>query len=747
MKELISETFDQGRLPDAWFTDSLCCSFEKNGMRSGSNTQVQILLSGYGWRTLRVEIELDSEDGKNVACELDHVACLVVDLKEKYARHSAFKYSLELEKGNLPITAVGKTHSIVFEFNDIGSMKAQVNGIEVVSAIDPSPIPAGKRLCLGFVNDCLVRSVRVYGDGQLEKPPYEIPPKSQDNYFLEVSVDFYDDLLWAPYTHNSFDELFAELKSWGTRRVQWIYYGKKEDGWWDYAPLGVGPHAMQTFDNVGDIFKAAVDAAHNHGIEIYGLIKPFDMGLHCSYGEGTPEAFSQGRIQMVGGKVGWIAKFPAERRELVMSRKPGVYGDAENEVFNRIDLVKEDDAQCAFSVDDVEILVSEDNVTYIPYGKPITRLEIVEDYPLYVHTASGGRLSGKSVSSRVFRFSELEIRSKYFALAVDSREGSFRNDPLNLIHVFGEKGEECRLTYGYNVRRGPDIKPLPFRNAGVEFDTNPNAPTALCGGGYDAIRASHIFDSEPGFYAVGRGKDKGPLAALSPSFSETRQWWLTWVKDILEAGADGVELRVSNHHAVLAWGEYGFETPVVEAFKNRYGVDLLATDDFDRAAFRKIRGEAYTQFYREVSELVKSYGKRLGMHITNTMNTDPVQGARMEIQFDWQTWLREGLADSVTMKDSWPGTRFAEELMSLTRPQGILAVFCPYANNYWSQPPYSSVPPGGAKVVDDLITAGREGGCDGYQFYECASVLQPTEDGHVVMRQPSLREVFKKHFG
>jgi hypothetical protein len=582
------------------------------------------------------------------------------------------------------------------------------------------------------------------GEGELIAPLYDIQPKTNDDFFLEVCVDPFDDLIPAAFNCNTFDELFAELKSWGTRRVQWIYYGKREDGWWDHSTWGVPKNAAQTYDNVGDIFKVAVESAHAHGLEIYGLLKPFDMGLRASYGEGTPEALECGRVPMVGGPVGWVTKFVAEHRELIMSRKPDVYGDAENEVFTRIDLVKDDDGPCAFSVDDIEILVSDDNATYRPYTGPVTRHEAVEDYPVYVHTASGAKKTEQTISARVFKFDGLEIHSKYFALAVSSREGSFNNNPTNMIHVFGELGEESKLTYGYMERLGPSGEALPFREHGVEFDSNPMV-TAICAGGYDAIRAYFPFDSGLGFFAVGRGKEPGPLAALSPSFPETREWWLSWVKDILDAGADGVEMRVRNHHSILAWGELGFEQPVVDEFQTRYGVDLLSTDDFDRAAFRKLRGEAYTQFYREARELVKSYGKRLGLHVSTTMDTEPEQGAAMEIQWDWQTWLKEGLADGVTMKEVWPESRLGLGIFSYTRAQGIPAVFCPYANHYWNFPPYSNLP-GGERVIESMINVAKEGGCDGYQFYECAAVVRATPDGHIEMRTPELREVFRKHF-
>ena len=228
-------------------------------------------------------------------------------------------------------------------------------------------------------------------------------------------------------------------------------------------------------------------------------------------------------------------------------------------------------------------------------------------------------------------------------------------------------------------------------------------------------------------------------AYLSPSFDEVRQWWLSWVRDVLDAGADGVELRVRAHHSLFAWAEYGFESPVVQAFKERHGVDLLTADDFDRAALRRLRGEAYTEFYRQARALVNAYGKRLGMHASVTMDMDPEEGAAAEIHWDWPRWLDEGLADSITFKEVRPGTRLAQKILSHIRDRNVEAIFCPYANNRWTTP-------GGERLVADWIRSAREAGFDGYQYYECCSVVRATPDGKIVMDRPGLREVFQREF-
>src|SRR5262249_46085303 len=144
--------------------------------------------------------------------------------------------------------------------------------------------------------------------------------------------------------------------------------------------------------------------------------------------------------------------------------------------------------------------------------------------------------------------------------------------------------------------------PSDFRQTGVEFNATPGFCSAIFPG-YDFIRESWSFDSRDGILAIARGKDSGPIAVLSPSFPETPEWWLSWLRECFEAGADGIELRVRNHNHDFAWAEYGFERPVRDEFLKRHGVDIWETDDFDKAAWRRLRGEAYTEFCREAKKL------------------------------------------------------------------------------------------------------------------------------------------------
>lgn len=731
---LLHETrFDENRPPASWEFEVACHRMEENHLCAGNGTLVRIPLPGDGWRALRVELEVEPAPQAAIEC-CDGALAVNLMFREPLAcRHDVRKHRHLLGESTRPIPPRAGFRAVRFDFAD-GCWSGTVDGEEMIRAADPAPRPVMRWITLRLIRDCRVKSVRILGDHPLPTPP---PRPPAPDFFLEVTVDIFDDLIRAPFNQKMFNDLFAEFRAWGVRRCHWIHCGERRDGFWDHCPFGAAQNAAKTFDAVGDMLPAAVRAAHAQGIELIGLIKPLELGLRWSYGEGTPEARARGRVPRIGGPVSWICRFVPEHPELLTVRRPGTCGEAINSVFDRIDLVKEDDRPAAFTVEQVELLVSDDNATYHPYNGPMQREEVIEEYPVYVHTPSGGKPSGAARRCRVMRLKGLDLRQKYFALAVPEGRSSFTNTLVNLLHVFGEKGEERRLTYA-NQRRWDEAERLQdFRRAGFEFDHYFGTPTN-CFAGYDVITEPWTLDGREGFIGIARGKDPGPLAHFSPFFPAAREIWLGWAREALDAGADGVEFRVRNHHSDFAWAEYGFEAPMVEAFRTRYGVDLLSTDDFDRAAFRRLRGEAYTQFYREARRLARARGKSMGLHVSITMDMEPEEGAAMETHWDWRTWLDEGLADSVTMKEVWPGTWFAEEILARTRARGIPAIFSPY-----------NVNPRGPElipIVDDHIRNARQGGYGGYQFYECAAAVRATPDGRVVMDRPDLRDLFRRHF-
>jgi len=746
VREILNVTFESRKLPVGWIETKGFYRFEDAKLRTGAVTRFEIPLPGHGWQRLRVEAELEilPTGGPILVCS-DGRLKTIAYLKRGTQIISIYD-ALPLAQGDQSAVPPSTTCLAAF---DLGGARPgfSIDGKEVLSGADLQPVPVGGRLELEFWDDCRVRRIRILGEGVLAGPRFTYPQRKSGDFSLEVCVDFLDDLLFAPYDAGMFDQLFAEFACWGVKRCHWIHYGTRKQGFCDHM-IESDANYRKTCENVGEIFPAAVRAAHAHGVHIYGLFKPFEMGAYYSDAEGTEEYKRRMRQRQISGGISMLPYFCIEHPELMMARKPGAFGPAaENRVFTRIDLVKEDDRPGSPGVGDLRLYVSEDNNTYRLYEGPLEREEKVEDYPVWEHNSSGGRPTSQTRRSRILRLKNLNLGSRYVALHVEGREGRFSNSLVNLIHVFGEKGEERCLTYGFvrrttrmipNTTGGMDTYDTDFREVGVEYDVSwGGLPSAVTAGDY--LSRGRALDFGEGFLAFTGGKERSPIGRPSPSFPAVREYWLECVRYILDSGADGVELRIRNHGYHLAWSEFGFEQPVRDEFLKRHGVDIWKTDDFDKFAWRKLRGEAYTEFVRQARQLCNSRQKPLGLHVSPTLEMDPGNGAAMEIHWDWRSWLKEGLADSVTMKEVWPGTHLAEEIFSLTRPHGIQAIFCPYAANSFRKP-------GGERFIAEWIRMAREGGCDGYQLYECAAVIKGTKDGRIIMEQPALRDLLHRAF-
>lgn len=727
MKTLIDHTFDSPTLPTFWQEDVPDrCEPTTQGLVVPINSACHVQLPEARWQSLEVVLELDQTPN------LTYVQCGdgATDVKIDFAtgRHAIVgPHATPIRL--MPRRKIPAPNATRLTFHlDPTYLGGRVGEQLLCDAAMSRDDAAIGSLRLIIAGPCRVRSLRITGEG----PQPRRQPQRPSDFHLQVAVDFLDDLVRAPFTPAMFDAMFEEFARWGVCRCQWIYLGGSQRGLWRRAPYGVARHAAQTFDNCGEILPQAVRAAHDHGIALDAVIKPFETALAVTCPDNSPLAKAPDVLPRIGGPVLNIMDFVRQRRDLCMQRKPTDANPNHGLPITTIELVKEDDDQAAFSVDDVQLLVSDDNATYRPYAGQCLREEYLEQ-----------RASNQC---RVMRLTGLTLSQPYFALLVKGRQSSFSNVLADLIHVYTNAGEDKRLTLGLAPRREGIMDALPqrdgktddFRQHGVMFDYA--MPPTASKPGLDVIEQVFTLDAGRGFLAIARGKDATPIGCLSPAFAESRQWWLQWANDALEAGVDGIEWRmVSHHHATLAWREFGFEKPVIDAFRKRYDVDLEQTDAFNLADWRRLRGEAMTQSVEQVSELTRRHGKRFGLHITEAMAPEPQIAAAMQIHWHWQHWLEHSLADAITLKNCPPQSAFGERILALADQQHIPAIYCPYSNRLWQRDDALT-------IMQQRIEYAAAYGCAGFCLYEAAPILHAATDKSITMTQPALRELLAQWF-
>ncbi len=102
--------------------------------------------------------------------------------------------------------------------------------------------------------------------------------------------------------------------------------------------------------------------------------------------------------------------------------------------------------------------------------------------------------------------------------------------------------------------------------------------------------------------------------------------------------------------------EFGFEPPLVEEYRKRYGVDLR-TAPFDKQKWYDLKGEYFTQFLRELRAVFNKHGKKLAVTLDPTRLDRPVPwlagGAQLRptgrFTIEWKKWIDEGLVDELNL--------------------------------------------------------------------------------------------------
>ncbi len=103
--------------------------------------------------------------------------------------------------------------------------------------------------------------------------------------------------------------------------------------------------------------------------------------------------------------------------------------------------------------------------------------------------------------------------------------------------------------------------------------------------------------------------------------------------------------------------QYGFNQPVVDEMKAKYGVDIMTDPRFDVYSadfkiddpmvenWRNLRGEHVTQFYRELRKALDEVDPKIQIAVTlsGEYAGPPIGNQRM----DWRTWVDEGLIDAI----------------------------------------------------------------------------------------------------
>jgi len=152
-----------------------------------------------------------------------------------------------------------------------------------------------------------------------------------------------------------------------------------------------------------------------------------------------------------------------------------------------------------------------------------------------------------------------------------------------------------------------------------------------------------------------RYPDGEPTREFSLAFPGVREYWVRLLREWAEDyQVDGVSLLFSRSFPFAF-----FEEPVLEAFKEQYGMDMRQLSAYDPRVLQ-VRSQFVTQFLREIRQMLDEVGRAQGRHI-DTCYVVPIHAgyARyspkdgldecMAHGLDVATWIKEGLVDHLDL--------------------------------------------------------------------------------------------------
>ena len=186
------------------------------------------------------------------------------------------------------------------------------------------------------------------------------------------------------------------------------------------------------------------------------------------------------------------------------------------------------------------------------------------------------------------------------------------------------------------------------------FDFGGPADTGCCFE-YPSQYQTRLTLEHPEWMPVDRYGFRRQYGPIELCYPEARKALIDiYVEELVKGNYDGITFfTYTENYGIRFEDEFGFNQPIVDEYKRRYGTDIR-TQDFDKHLWRYLRGECVTKFLQELKAALKPYGKKLGMSLNpkepnfpQPWNVEPYTITAGRIYLDWERWVREGIVDDL----------------------------------------------------------------------------------------------------
>ena len=542
------------------------------------------------------------------------------------------------------------------------------------------------------------------------------------DFALESLVDFPDDALAAeqPITPQHIDAMMAMLRRCGVSRVSWGYYGDGHGGHFlptmptegSLEPLGRWDIYAKTVDVLGNPLHVAVEAAHRHGIQLYAYYKPYETGVALVLPEGSPEARISGRLAHSGGRLAWLDRFVMDNPSLRIRRRSDLPSDMGTPPIHAVKLIKRDASPTRVTKDHLQVWASASNYRYERLNLELDVRETVEPTQRDVCDVVGKLVTRAGDPVRVLTLSGFTLTEPYVLVTTDFTDGpaDFENAGTDMLIALDGEGREIAgvLATGSTIWCEGQVN---FRNWGLMFDY---------GFGRTLVRLDEPNGSgNKGLIAFTRGRNEYLPGALCETEPRVREYWLSCIREMLDAGVDGVDFREENHSTHTDYpADYGYNAAVIEQCERRGGADPVTISE--------VRGDAYTEFLRHAKGLISSRGKRMRINLqTDYYRPNPPADRLLaypaNLDFQWRRWVDEGLMDEAIFRffalpfECIYDDSVSREIINRCRDRGL-----PITVNRYIHPD---------SLLDEAKRTWRDGRFAGFILYETHSFLRLGADG------------------
>ncbi|MEZ5277889.1 MAG: hypothetical protein R3F07_16025 [Opitutaceae bacterium] len=551
---------------------------------------------------------------------------------------------------------------------------------------------------------------------------------------LSALTDFPDDALKI-YHPSTMRLMMARLKKAGVSRVYMQYYGNRDYGhFWDHhAPTFRG--TVETANNMPEFSRFFVEAARANGLEPVAVMRPQEQGVWLTFSPYYEEARVHPGIPHTGGKIMVASKFLLENPDLRIKRRTwDIDRDAVNKTIASIRLYKQNRIPSRIRKEDITLYVSPDNANYSKYDGDFSVARSIEiaakdvitstfeiDYPTVTITRTGDPIE-------VIILNGLSIDERYVAVAVScegpvEKDVSFTNTPMNAIAIFDENGDRICSSPGSAVWKTPTGEP--HLKAGFNFDDGfgEHWPVTLDPTG------------STGNIAVAKGKDEYAHAALCVCEPKVQAYWLEWLERALDDGYDMIGNRIECHSVhVDEPFAYGYNDCIKAEYFRRYGP--CSEEEMELSGISKIRGDAYTDLFKEGARRVRMRGRKVYLTLNLEMLFNPVPFARhcaypMNVEWQWERWLEEIRPDEINIRIYLTSIRFLLEdpqcrhFIETAQKYGVPLTLERYG--YWD-------------FAAEFETIRKTGIFSRMTLYETNDVIQSDGQGGIVEVKPELLE-------